>query len=99
MDSRFVSRQLTFSAASGKTVHVVRDGRVDGQILNPEEAAWLQACSSAAVPTAPEKGERPSREVMSSSPGPPAGAAAACVTPHPVYAGYPPHEPDVSGLR
>ena len=30
------------------TVHVVRDGRVDGLILNPEEAAWLQACWSAA---------------------------------------------------
>ncbi len=27
--------------------HVVRDGRVDGLILAPEEAAWLQACSSA----------------------------------------------------
>ena len=31
-----------------KTVHVVRDGWVDGLILNPEEAAWLQACWSAA---------------------------------------------------
>ena len=31
-----------------KTVHVVRDGRVDGLTLNPEEAAWLQACWSAA---------------------------------------------------
>ena len=30
------------------TVHVVRDGRVDGLTLNPEEAAWLQACWSAA---------------------------------------------------
>jgi hypothetical protein len=30
------------------TVHVVRAGRVDGLILNPEEAAWLQACWRAA---------------------------------------------------
>jgi len=30
------------------TVHVVRDGRVEGLILNAEEAAWLQACWSAA---------------------------------------------------
>jgi hypothetical protein len=30
-----------------RTVHVVRDGRVDGLILNLEEAAWLQACWSA----------------------------------------------------
>ena len=30
------------------TVHVVRAGRVDGLILNPEEAAWLQACWGAA---------------------------------------------------
>ena len=27
--------------------HPVRDGRVDGLILAPEEAAWLQACWSA----------------------------------------------------
>ena len=40
-----------------------------------------------AVPTAPEEGERPSTRVIPSSPGPPAGAAA-CATPHPVYAGY-----------
>lgn len=31
------------------TVHVVRDGRVDGLILAPEEAAWLQACWKAAT--------------------------------------------------
>ena len=31
----------------GSTVHVVRDGRVDGLILNVEEAAWLRACWSA----------------------------------------------------
>jgi hypothetical protein len=29
------------------TAHPVRDGRVDGLILAPEEAAWLQACWSA----------------------------------------------------
>ena len=29
------------------SVHVVRDGRADGLILNPEEAAWLHACWSA----------------------------------------------------
>jgi len=28
--------------------HAVHDGRVDGLILAPEEAAWLQACWSAA---------------------------------------------------
>jgi len=28
--------------------HPVRDGRVNGLILSPEEAAWLQACWSAA---------------------------------------------------
>jgi hypothetical protein len=28
--------------------HAVRDGRVDELILAPEEAAWLQACWSAA---------------------------------------------------
>jgi len=33
------------------TAHVVRDGRVDGLILSPEEAAWLQACWSAASPS------------------------------------------------
>ena len=27
--------------------HPVRDGRVDGLILAPEEAAWLQACWNA----------------------------------------------------
>ena len=31
-----------------QTVHVVRDGGVDGLILNPEEAALFQACWSAA---------------------------------------------------
>jgi hypothetical protein len=31
------------------TVHVVRDGRVDGLILGREEAAWLQACWRAAT--------------------------------------------------
>ena len=31
-----------------KTVHVVRDGRADGLIRNPADAAWLQACWSAA---------------------------------------------------
>jgi hypothetical protein len=30
-------------------VHVVRDGRVDGLILAPEEAGWLQACWKAAT--------------------------------------------------
>ncbi len=30
------------------TVNVVRDGRVEGLILNAEEAAWLQACWNAA---------------------------------------------------
>ena len=30
--------------------HLVHDGRVDGLILAPEEAAWLQACWSAARP-------------------------------------------------
>ena len=30
-----------------RTVYVVRDGRVDGLILNLEEAEWLQACWSA----------------------------------------------------
>ncbi len=29
-------------------VHLGHDGRVDGLILAPEEAAWLQACWSAA---------------------------------------------------
>jgi hypothetical protein len=28
--------------------HAVHDGRVDGLILAPEEAAWLQTCWSAA---------------------------------------------------
>jgi hypothetical protein len=28
--------------------HPVRDGRADGLILGPEEAAWLQACWSTA---------------------------------------------------
>lgn len=28
--------------------HAVRDGRVDGLTLGPEEAAWLHACWSAA---------------------------------------------------
>ena len=31
------------------TVHVVRDGRVDGLILGREEAAWLQVCWTAAT--------------------------------------------------
>ena len=31
------------------TAHVVRDGRVDGLILAPEEAAWPQACWKAAT--------------------------------------------------
>jgi hypothetical protein len=31
------------------TEHVVRDGRVDGLLLAPEEAAWLQACWKAAT--------------------------------------------------
>lgn len=30
------------------SAHVVRDGRVEGLILDPGEAAWLQACWSAA---------------------------------------------------
>jgi hypothetical protein len=30
------------------SAHTVHDGRVDGLILAPEEAAWLQACWSAA---------------------------------------------------
>jgi hypothetical protein len=30
------------------TAHIVHDGRIDGLILGPEEAAWLQACWSAA---------------------------------------------------
>lgn len=30
------------------TVHRVRDGRIEGLILSPQEAAWLQACWSAA---------------------------------------------------
>jgi hypothetical protein len=34
-------------APSGVTAHPVRDGRVDGLILAPEETAWLQACWSA----------------------------------------------------
>jgi hypothetical protein len=29
------------------SAHPVRDGRVDGLILAPEETAWLQACWSA----------------------------------------------------
>ena len=29
--------------------HLVDDGRVDGLILAPEEAAWLQACWSASA--------------------------------------------------
>jgi hypothetical protein len=29
--------------------HTIHDGRVDGLILAPEEAAWLQACWSAAA--------------------------------------------------
>ena len=31
------------------SMHVVRDGRVDGLILGREEAAWLQACWRAAT--------------------------------------------------
>ena len=31
-----------------RPAHVVRDGRVDGLILSLQEAAWLQACWSAA---------------------------------------------------
>jgi hypothetical protein len=34
-----------------KTTHVVSDGRVDGLILSPAEAAWLQACWNAASPS------------------------------------------------
>jgi hypothetical protein len=30
--------------AGWATAHPVRDGRVDGLILAPEEIAWLQAC-------------------------------------------------------
>jgi hypothetical protein len=30
-------------------VHAVHDGRVDGLILAPEEAAWLEACWRAAA--------------------------------------------------
>ena len=33
--------------AGRATAHPVRDGRVDGLILAPEETAWLQACWSA----------------------------------------------------
>ena len=33
--------------AGWDTAHPVRDGRVDGLILAPEEIAWLQACWSA----------------------------------------------------
>ena len=33
--------------AGWDTAHPVRDGRVDGLILAPDEAAWLQACWSA----------------------------------------------------
>ena len=33
--------------AGWATAHPVRAGRVDGLILAPEEAAWLQACCSA----------------------------------------------------
>lgn len=33
--------------AGWDSAHPVRDGRVDGLILAPEEAAWLQACWSA----------------------------------------------------
>ncbi len=33
--------------AGWATAHPVRDGRVDGLILAPEEIAWLQACWSA----------------------------------------------------
>jgi hypothetical protein len=32
---------------AGWAAHPVRDGRVDGLILAPEEAAWLQACWTA----------------------------------------------------
>ena len=42
---------LRGGGVDGKTAHVVRDGRVDGLILSPEEAAWLQACWSAASPS------------------------------------------------
>lgn len=31
------------------SVHTVREGRVDGLILAPEEIAWLQACWRAAA--------------------------------------------------
>ena len=34
--------------AGWASAHPVRDGRVDGLILAPEETAWLQACRSAA---------------------------------------------------
>ena len=34
--------------AGWDTAHPVRDGRVDGLLLALEEAAWLQACRSAA---------------------------------------------------
>ena len=33
--------------AGWATAHPVRDGRVDGLNLAPEETTWLQACSSA----------------------------------------------------
>jgi hypothetical protein len=33
--------------AGWATAHPVRDGRVDGLNLAPEETAWLQACCSA----------------------------------------------------
>lgn len=33
--------------AGWATAHPVRDGRVDGLILAPEEIAWLQACWTA----------------------------------------------------
>ena len=33
--------------AGWATAHPVRDGRVDGLSLAPEETAWLQACCSA----------------------------------------------------
>ena len=41
--------QLRGGDVDWATVHVVRDERVDGLILAPEEAAWLQACWKAAT--------------------------------------------------
>jgi hypothetical protein len=39
--------RLRGGAAGWDNEHPVRDGRVDGLILAPEEIAWLQACWSA----------------------------------------------------